>query len=203
MQGQLNIGGNLMTKKVSPPKAPLAWRLKNWTRIGFMIGLVSYYAAKAFTAITGLPVMCGRLSARLIRADGQVIDYGVLGYRVVTTAFVNFVVDQLQTETSVFGDFKYHDSGVGGTAENASDTDIETTDGESRVTGTQTEGGGANVYESVGTISYTTTKAIVEHGLFNASTSGTLMDRTVFSAINVVNGDSIQFTYDLTLTAGS
>jgi len=44
---------------------------------------------------------------------------------------------------------------------------------------------------------------VTEHGLFNASSAGTLMDRTVFSAINVVNGDSIQFTYELTATAGS
>lgn len=128
-------------------------------------------------------------------------NLGVLGYRVVTNAFVNFVVDQLQTESSVFGDFKFHDSGVGTTAENAADTAIETTDGESRATGTQTESA-ANAYRSVGTISYTTTKAITEHGLFNDSSAGTLMDRTVFSAVNVVNGESIQFTYTLTLTAG-
>lgn len=133
--------------------------------------------------------------------NGTKTDYGVLGYRVVTTAFVNFVTDQLQTETSVFGDFKYHDSGVGTTAENASDTAIETTDGESRATGTQTESA-ANAYRSVGTISYTSTKAITEHGLFNDSSAGTLMDRTVFSAVNVVNGESIQFTYTLTLSSG-
>ena len=129
------------------------------------------------------------------------VDYGLLGMRVVTSAFVAFVTDQLQTETSVFGDFKYHDSGVGTTAEANGDTGIETTDGESRATGTQTESA-ANAYRSVGTISYTTTKAITEHGLFNDSSAGTLMDRTVFSAINVVNGDSIQFTYTLTLNAG-
>jgi hypothetical protein len=103
---------------------------------------------------------------------------------------VNFVTDQLQTETSVFGDFKYHDAGVGTTAENVADTAIETTDGESRATGTQTESA-SNAYRSVGTISYTSTKAITEHGLFNDSSAGTLMDRSVFSAINVVNGDSI------------
>jgi hypothetical protein len=102
----------------------------------------------------------------------------------------------------VFGDFKFHDSGVGTTAENAADTAIETTDGESRSTGTQTESA-ANAYRSVGTISYTTTKAITEHGLFNDASAGTLMDRSVFSAINVVNGDSIQFTYTITFTAGS
>src|SRR3990170_3210655 len=121
--------------------------------------------------------------------------------RLVTTAFVNFVTDQLQTETSVFGDFKFHDSGVGTTDPAITDTAIETTDGESRATGNQTESA-ANVYQSVGTISYTTTKAITEHGLFNDATTGTLMDRSVFSAINVVNGDSIQFTYTLTTNAG-
>jgi hypothetical protein len=91
---------------------------------------------------------------------------------------------------------------VGTTAENAADTAMETTDGESRVTGTQTEAS-ANQYRSVGTISYSTTKAITEHGLFNDASAGTLMDRTVFSAVNVVNGDSIQFTYTLTVNSGS
>jgi hypothetical protein len=143
----------------------------------------------------------GELSAVLVKANGETVNYGVLSRRVVTTAFVNFVVDQLQTETSVFGDYKFHDSGVGTTAENITDTAMETTDGESRATGTQTESA-ANAYRSVGTISYTTTKAITEHGLFNDASAGTLMDRSVFSAINVVNGDSIQFTYTLTLTAG-
>lgn len=133
--------------------------------------------------------------------NGTKTNYGVLSYRVVTNAFVAFVVDQLQTETSVFGDFKYHDSGVGTTAENAADTAIETTDGESRATGTQTESA-SNAYRSVGTISYTTTKAITEHLLANDATAGTAMDRSVFSAINVVNGDSIQFTYTITFTAG-
>lgn len=133
--------------------------------------------------------------------NGMKINYGVLSYRSVTTAFVNFVVDQLQVETSVFGDFKFHDGGVGVTAENITDTAMETTDGEARATGTQTESA-ANAYRSVGTISYTTTKAITEHGLFNDLTVGTLMDRSVFSAINVVNGDSIQMTYTITLSAG-
>jgi len=125
----------------------------------------------------------------------------VVSYQVITTAFVDFVTDQLQTETSAFGDFKYHDSGVGTTDPAITDTDIETTDGENRVSGTQTESA-HNVYVSVGTISYTTTKAITEHGLFNASTGGTLMDRSEFAAINVASGDSIQFTYSLTISAG-
>ena len=141
------------------------------------------------------------LAEQFYKRHAMPTNLGVLGYRSVTTAFVNFVVDQLQTETSVFGDYKFHDSGVGVTAEAIGDTAMETTDGEARATGSQTESA-ANAYRSVGTISYTTTKAITEHGLFNDVAAGTLMDRTVFSAVNVVNGDSIQFTYTLTISAG-
>lgn len=195
--------GTLTAKVIKAERAPLAWRLKNYLRLAFLLGWLANRAAQVFTWLTGIPTMTGELRARLIKADGRVINYGLLGCRVVTTAFVNYMVDQLQTETSTWGDFDYHDSGVGGTAEAVGDTGIETTDGEARVEGSQTEGGSANVYRSVGTISYTTTKAIVEHGLFNDLTAGTLLDRTVFSTINVSNGDSIQFTYDLTVTAGS
>lgn len=201
LSGEVRPGGALRTKVLRAPKAPLTWRLRNTLRWAYLVGLIGWLLGHGYTRIFGAPVLLGRLEARLLRKDGSVVDYGTLGFRVVTTAFVSFVVDQLQTETSVFGDFKYHDSGVGTTAENVANTDMETTDGESRATGTQTEAS-ATVYQSVGTISYTTTKAITEHGLFNASTSGTLMDRTVFSAINVVNGDSIQFTYSLTVSAG-
>ena len=202
-EGKLSFGGNLSAKKIAGPTAPLSWKLSNMFRDrgAYIRGLIAVTVAKAIARTFGLMTAYGELSAVLIKANGETVNYGVLSRRVVTTAFVNFVTDQLQTETSVFGDFKFHDSGVGTTAENASDTGIETTDGEARATGTQTESA-ANAYRSVGTISYTTTKAITEHGLFNDATTGTLMDRSVFSAINVVNGDSIQFTYTLTLTAG-
>lgn len=175
--------------------------LKNRLRFNFWRGWMQVQTARLMSATVGGVAAYSQLTAKKIFADGHIEDYGTLSYRVVTTAFVNFVVDQLQTETSVFGDFKYHDSGVGTTAENAADTAIETTDGESRATGTQTESA-SNAYRSVGTISYTTTKAITEHGLFNDASAGTLMDRSVFTAINVVNGDSIQFTYTITFSSG-
>ena len=202
MQGKLGFLGNLEARLIKPPKAPLLWRIRNMCRWGYLFGRSTNTVAKLYSRYTGIPTMTGELMIRLIKADGRIIDYGTVAYRVVTSAFVNFVVDQLQAETTEFGDFKYHDSGVGTTAEATGDTDIETTDGESRATGTQTEGASANIYRSVGTISYTTTKAITEHGLFSQAAGTTLMDRSVFSAINVVNGDSIQFTYELTLNSG-
>lgn len=202
MQNKLAMSGNLAARKITPPMASLSWRLRNMARPAYLFGRATNWLAKWWTAFTGIPTLTSELSARLVRADGSVTDYGAVSYRVVATAFVNFMVDQLQTETSEWGDFKYHDSGVGTTAADAADTDIETTDGESRATGNQGEGASANIYQSVGTISYTTTKAITEHGLFSQSTGTTLLDRHVFGAINVENGDSVQFTYELTVSAG-
>jgi hypothetical protein len=201
MNGNLSIAGKLGIKADLAPGPGLSWRINNWLRWSKIKSLFAVFAVRPIANWFGLMTAYGKLEVLLLRADGTRVNYGVVGYRLVTTAFVSFVVDQLQTETSVFGDFKYHDSGVGVTAENVANTDMETTDGESRATGTQTEAS-ATVYQSVGTISYTTSKAITEHGLFNASTSVTLMDRSLFSAINVVNGDSIQFTYSLTISAG-
>lgn len=122
--------------------------------------------------------------------------------KVVTDAFVEFVVDQLQTETSAFGDFKYHEMGLGTQAENANETALQTTTGISRVVGTQAEGASANIYKSVGTITADATEAITEHGLFNASSGVTMMDRTKFSAINVVSPNQIEFTFQITFSSG-
>lgn len=199
--GTIGASGNLRARVIHAPGPDLAWKIANYTRPAFIKGWIAAHIAAPIARLFGLAVMYGKLEAVLFRGDGSVIRYGVLDYRVVTTAFVSFVVDQLQTESSLFGDFKYHDGGVGTTAAAVGDTTIETTDGESRATGTQTEAS-ATVYQSVGTVTYTTTKAVTEHGLFNDATTGTLMDRTVFSAINVVSGDSIQFTYSLTVAAG-
>lgn len=142
------------------------------------------------------------LSAKFIGKDGTVKDYGVVSRKKVTTAFANYVVDSLQdSETSPLSNFKYHDSGTGTDAEANTDTGLGTACGEARDSGTQVEGASANIYRSVATHTYSDTFAITEHGLFSASSSGTLMDRSVFSAINVVSGDSIQFTYELTVNA--
>ena len=121
--------------------------------------------------------------------------------KVVTTAFVDFVVDQLQTETSAFGDFKYHDCGTGVVAEAITDVGLGTPTGEARDIGTQTETD-HDTYKSVATDTFAGTFAITEHGLFNAATSVTLMDRSVFGAVNVVSGNQIEFTFEISFTAG-
>ncbi len=146
-----------------------------------------------------------KLVARHLRKDDSG-EYKEIGKREVlnkkvTTAFVNFIVDQLIAETSIFGDFKYHDSGTGVGAESPSDTALGTPTAEARDTGTQVEGTETYEYKSIATHTYAGTFAITEHGLFNASTGVTLMDRTVFSVINVIASDKIEFTFTIQFSA--
>lgn len=48
-----------------------------------------------------------------------------------------------------------------------------------------------------GNISITATIAITESGLFNADTNGTMAARQVFSAVNVVSGDTFSPTWKI------
>jgi hypothetical protein len=99
------------------------------------------------------------------------------------------------------GDYKFHEVGTSATAEANTDTALVTTTGIARVTGTQTNPT-ASTYQSIATVTADTTETWQEHGLFNASTSVTLMDRSLISpTVAVVNLDTVQFTYVLTLNA--
>jgi hypothetical protein len=155
----------------------------------------------------GFVMMIGALSARRLRRDARfnpkLDEFGVVGRRVVTDAGVAYMRDDFNAAAggADITNFKFHDCGTGTGTEAAADTALGTPYGGARATGSQTTNG-ANVYRTVGTISFTSSLAITEHGLFSASSVGTLWDRTKFAAINVVNGDAIQFTYDLTITSG-
>ncbi len=194
---------NVQPIAIFPPmrKAPLSWKLRNMSRWHYIKSAIAWHAVRPIARWWGVGTMMCELRAVKTELDGTLTDYGVLGRRVVTTAWAEFIVDQLIAETSEFGDLKWHDSGAGTTAAVIGDTDIETTDAESRVAGTQVESSSV-IYESVGVITYTTTLAITEHMMFTQVTGGTGHDRTVFAAINVVNTNTITFTLDYTITAG-
>jgi hypothetical protein len=136
--------------------------------------------------------------------NGKVIGKQTVLDKVVTTAFVNDIVDALKGDATPYANFKnykYHASGTGTVAEAVGDTTLGTEVG-TRATGSQEEGASANIYKSVGTITYSGSFAITEHGLFNAIATGTLMDRTKFAAVNVISGDSIQFSFTIQFNAG-
>ncbi len=160
------------------------------------------FARKAVLKITGIggvQVYEGSLDIR-IKRNNDWYDFGCVGHKVITTAFAEFVVDQLIAESSVFGDFKYHDIGTDGTAESAADTALKAPV-EARTAGSQVKDS-SKVYKSIADISITADRAIKEHGIFNHATrgQGTLMDRTVFTTVNLVNGDIFEAIYKLTVS---
>jgi len=194
MQSNLVLKGHLSTRVIRAPKVGIGWKMRNLSHL--LPGL----AQGAFRRALGMAGLEGRLYVRHFR-DGRMTDYGLVSCHLVTTAFVNFMVDELQADTGEWGDFKYHDSGTGVVAADVGDVGLGTPWGGARDVGTQAEAA-ANIYQSVATTAYTGPFAITEHGLFSQAAGTTLMDRHVFAALNVINGDSIQFTYQLTCTAG-
>lgn len=132
-----------------------------------------------------------------------------LGSGLVTTAGVV----KLSQDTAVtagaaaFSLFRNHGSGTGTVAAAVGDTALGTAIGTTATNASSHTNATATTnatITSVATVSYTATAAVTEWGLFTSTTlaGATMWDRKVFAAINVVNGDSIQFTYTLTLTSG-
>lgn len=132
------------------------------------------------------------------------INLGILSRRVVTTVGVRFLCDDFNAGGTEISNMKYHAWGTGTNAEAASDTTLQTESTEARTAGSQASAtSGANAtYTTVGTITATGTRAITEHGIFSAAAAGTLWDRSVFTVINLLINDSIQFTYVLTANSG-
>ena len=146
-------------------------------------------------------VKTGHLPLVVLPMMGLITDAGL------TFLAVAFTVDAAGTD--IFN-MQWHDSGTGTNAEVQTDTTLQTPTGIARVSGVNTKtqdasGTGSTTpakVQSQATIAYNNTFAITEWGLFSASSSGSMWDRRKFAAINVVSGDSIQFTYSLSIPGG-
>jgi hypothetical protein len=196
-----------LTFKVYRAAGPgLAWKLRNNMRWAFLRGWLAYHVARPIGRTLGFGTMISRLSVKLHRANGDWVDYGVVDYRVVTTAFVTAVATALHTQASA-GDLFYHALGTGTTAAAVGDTGMGTeltTEYTGNVRATGTHVSTAGVYTSVATITLDSgTPAVTEHGVMGAASgASTLIDRHVFTAVNMASGDSFVATYEWTLTAG-
>jgi hypothetical protein len=149
-------------------------------------------------SIQGRNVYKTSLSVKQFR-NGEVILERNLGGGVVTNAGVNLLAADWTNGVATLAASNWHDSGTGTTAPTVSDTIMQTPTGNARIQGAQSNA--SNVYQTVATLSYGTTFAITEWGLFTASSNGTMWDHRTFAAINCVAGDSIQFTYQLTVVS--
>lgn len=194
--------------QVGLPAEVNAWRLRN------VRNLWRGYRRVGAARLLRLPHFYGQLWLSVLRADGQVVDLGLASLRVVTTTGVRFICDDFNAGGQDVTTMKFHGFGTGTTpAEGASDTALTTelttqyNPDNTRPTGTQASAtSGANAtYTTVATVSPDSggTIAVTEHGIFSATSAGTLFDRSLFAAVNLVAAaDSLQATYVLTMNSG-
>lgn len=191
----------------------LIYQIKNWKAHWRAFYLGSYVAIEGkfahWLGNADRVLMYGAVDAVIIRNDGTTLDLGCVGKRVVTTAGVNYLRDDFAAGagSADISTFKYHACGTGTTAEAIGDTALVTecttalNPDSTRGVGTQVNSV-AKTYSTVATLTFDASAAVTEHGLFSAASTGVLWDRTVFAAINVGSGDSIQFTYTLVISDG-
>ncbi len=133
---------------------------------------------------------------------GWMENIGRVSHGKVTVEFRDFTVDQLQAETSEWGDFNFHRVGTDATAESSSHTVLIADSGITTAGGTQIEGGTADIYKSVSTITADATETWQEHAI-NSQTGaggGELMDRSLITpTVSVVSSDTVEFTYEITI----
>jgi hypothetical protein len=144
--------------------------------------------------------LAGRLTITLKDADGNVKDQRDIRNLVVNTGLAYITTRMIGTGLGVMSHMAV---GSGSVAAAAGDTDLGSLLGSRKALGSTVQSGANN--ES---IIYTTTfdpgegtGAITEAGIFNASTAGTMLCRTVFPVVNKQAGDTLQIAWTLTLSA--
>lgn len=190
-------------------------------------GTGGFYGAASST-VTGMsanavsPIVVTLAAHGLFTNDIVLFDSTAVGETALNAA--NWLVINLTSSTfsctGSTGNGTWSSGGTFKAVNTHSDTILTTQAGPvTRATGVQTTPGSVNIYKSVATISYTTSLAITEWGIFSqAAQGGTLWDRRwlntvgapqnaaaaalVSAPISVINGDSIQFSYSLTCNAG-
>lgn len=133
--------------------------------------------------------------------NGTLIKNKNLGSGVITQLGVNLLAADWVNGTATLQLTNWHDSGTGVTAPTISDVGMQTSTGNIRVGGTQSSAN--NVYTTIATLAYGGSYNITEWGLFTDQSTGILWDHRTFVAIPIVSGDTVQFTYALTLPPGS
>ena len=167
-------------------------------------------ARELWDRIRSIVVVESSLEITLYRgrySDGPRVEhFGVVSRKLVTDNGVGLIVDALDN-TTADATVKYHGLGTGTNAEAAGDSALQTEltteyTGDVRATGTFSQPS-ANISRSVATNTIDSgTPAVTEHGVFTANAAGILLDRSKFSAINMIATDALQTTYSLTFTSG-
>lgn len=183
------------------------WREANSRRGAFLRGVKDAIVARQVTKLFGISHVEGTLFGKILRADGEIVDLGLMGLNIVTTTGVGYIADSFRgtVEPEIM---KYHGLGTGATAEvignTALQTELTTQYNPDNTRATGSLAGATNVFTTVGTNTVDASASPTEWGLLNqaATGGGVMIDRVTFTAVALASGDSLQTTFNLTFTAG-
>jgi len=143
--------------------------------------------------------MTGNLKLVLTDEHGNVKQEEEVENLVVTVG-KNFIASSMaKTTTNSPAAMTHMEVGTGTTAAAVGDTTLQTAVASSRVTLTSTTVTTNSVAYVASFPAGTGTGALTEAGIFNASSSGTLLCRTVFSVINKGAADTLGITWTVTV----
>lgn len=138
----------------------------------------------------------GRLNIQIKGPDGEVKDERTVDNLVVTTG-LNYIASRMRDATATTMSHMAIGSGTATAA--AANTALGTELGRVSLTSTTVSGNGVSYVASFGPA--VGTGAITEAGLFNASSGGTMLCRTVFAVVNKEAGDTMSITWTVTIGA--
>ena len=143
--------------------------------------------------------MKGKLNIVLTGPDGKLKEQREVDNLVVTVG-KNFIASSMaKTTTNSPAAMTHMEVGTGTTAAAVGDTTLQSAVSGSRVSLTSTTVTNNNVAYVATFPAGTGTGALTEAGIFNASSSGTLLCRTVFSVINKGAADTLGITWTVTV----
>jgi hypothetical protein len=140
--------------------------------------------------------MTGNLKLVLTDEHGNVKQEEEIKNLVVTVG-KGFIASRMKDATATA--MTHMEVGTGTTAAAVGDTTLQTAVASSRVTLTSTTVTTNNVAYVATFPAGTGTGALTEAGLFNASSAGTMLCRTVFSVINKGAADTLGITWTVTV----
>lgn len=138
----------------------------------------------------------GRLSVVLKDSDGNIKDSRDINNLVVTSG-LGFIASRMKDTTD--DAMSYMSIGTGTTAAAAGDTTLATELDRNAITSTTVTGNEIAYVSSWA--AGDGTGAVTEAGIFNASSAGTMLARTVFSVVNKAANDTLSITWTITLSA--
>ena len=137
----------------------------------------------------------GRLNIVVTSPDGEIKDQKEIDNLVVTTG-KNFVASRMAGTSS--GVMSHMAIGTGTTAAASSDTTIGSESARVALTSTTVNSNDVVYAATFPANTPASAAAITEAGLFSASSSGTMLCRTVFSVVNKQSADALSITWTVT-----